>query len=679
MPHDILSLLRQAGPLDLITLATLCVSLLWGAALGLAHGGSRRVPAPLWLLGPAALIALVPLLCMLDLIELNSAMRFAAYELRAKMQVSGLSQAAYHGSLALLAAAVSAAWTGLALAIASSFGPRPGATWTPTHSIAPLLGWALAVVLLGVRITRLPLDASNADALCVLLALGALPLLVPSLRVGEREQDSARDAGARGVAATLGLTFGLCITAALPGLVLERIVYRIDTLTPAALLHMDDALVAAMVVGALASLLLGAGLIAASIPTLRKLRVGGVGVAMCLLIGLAAASAVAAAVHQHQEQAKLIGANVSALYGCEGLSLGLGLDAGPVAGDRFARFEGDGRAAWGSLDGSAGGVCATSFGLPQCDSPRDRTALICDDGSLLAVELARVVGPRQLSLGALVGRQQERPAALLGAVERAALRGVPLLISGVEAWRATEDGQALIEARDQNGRDALSVIRHVVVDEQLWSAGEKHPLTFESRAEGEIVAVVATPDLQLKDALLRCHRLRASQCVLLPAVPPGFMPTLAKTELGAGLLDELLKSTDGGFGLGDAPGDPGQLGKIGQGGTIGKGLPRVKLDGDHTELGGMRDLVRRVIKRQQRQVRACYEQALARDPEARGKVTIKFAIDLKGDVSQATITEDTLSDPEVGRCVQGVIRSLKFPTPTGGPIIINYPFVFQPG
>jgi hypothetical protein len=246
------------------------------------------------------------------------------------------------------------------------------------------------------------------------------------------------------------------------------------------------------------------------------------------------------------------------------------------------------------------------------------------------------------------------------------------LSGGEQRWRILADGTSLGEA---GGSTSAEIIHAVIIGDELWSDGQRRPLAQAARREGQRVAVVATPGLTLKDVLVRCQQLGAARCVLLPAAPPGLLPIegvigTPSSERSGALMG------DGGLGLGgDGSGDPGQLGQIGVGENT---APRVKRSEDQTEQGGMRDVIRRILKHHNKQVRGCYERALAREPQLAGRVSIKFTISPQGDVSSAEVAQDTLADPEVGRCVQGVILKLTFPT-SDAPLIINYPFTFQPG
>ena len=88
--------------------------------------------------------------------------------------------------------------------------------------------------------------------------------------------------------------------------------------------------------------------------------------------------------------------------------------------------------------------------------------------------------------------------------------------------------------------------------------------------------------------------------------------------------------------------------------------------------------MRRIVRSHIQEVRHCYEQGLARDPNLKGRVTLAFTVDRVGAVTAASVAEDTLSDASVGACIAKVARRWKFPGGVGV-VQIRYPFVLEPG
>lgn len=133
----------------------------------------------------------------------------------------------------------------------------------------------------------------------------------------------------------------------------------------------------------------------------------------------------------------------------------------------------------------------------------------------------------------------------------------------------------------------------------------------------------------------------------------------------------------GGSGLGGAFGDGGG----GGGGGGGRGRANVTVPpGDPVVSGGLTSQeIMAVIRANLNQIRHCYEQLLQRAPNASGKMSVNFVIDVSGRVQTTSVTDSTISDSVMRGCVTGKIQRWAFPKPRGGqPVTVNYPFVFNP-
>lgn len=138
---------------------------------------------------------------------------------------------------------------------------------------------------------------------------------------------------------------------------------------------------------------------------------------------------------------------------------------------------------------------------------------------------------------------------------------------------------------------------------------------------------------------------------------------LSTDTVGVGPVD----SKGRGFGEG--------AGKLG-----GVGKSELGIDEPASVSGGLdREVIRRVILSHRVQIRYCYEKQLAANPSLAGKVSIEFVIAADGRVTTARVAEQTLADPEVGRCIQSKVRTWTFPKPKGGGVVVvTYPFLFKP-
>lgn len=91
-----------------------------------------------------------------------------------------------------------------------------------------------------------------------------------------------------------------------------------------------------------------------------------------------------------------------------------------------------------------------------------------------------------------------------------------------------------------------------------------------------------------------------------------------------------------------------------------------------------RGTIRRVIKEQRAPIQKCYQDVLDESPEPfEGRIKVKITIGQDGEVTAATVSSSTIDAPEMQECVLSAIRAWRFPKPSGGALIINYPFNFS--
>jgi len=155
----------------------------------------------------------------------------------------------------------------------------------------------------------------------------------------------------------------------------------------------------------------------------------------------------------------------------------------------------------------------------------------------------------------------------------------------------------------------------------------------------------------------------------------------------------------GGFGAGGAFG-MGGMGSIG-GGLGGVGGGRADRAG-RSAMAGLKDRdrrrasrmtlgsggvsgfckkqdVMRTVRRRAAAIRACYEVALQLQPDLKGKLTVKWTINLAGKVQGVQMVGNTMKNKKVERCVKKVVGRMRFKKPKGGICIIKWPFVFSAG
>lgn len=128
-------------------------------------------------------------------------------------------------------------------------------------------------------------------------------------------------------------------------------------------------------------------------------------------------------------------------------------------------------------------------------------------------------------------------------------------------------------------------------------------------------------------------------------------------------------------GNGRGAGGSGGIDLGGRGKSITKVIP-----GKTTVVGGLdKDVIAKVIRRHQGEIKYCYESELNKDPSLAGKVAVAFTIDPTGAVSDANVSESTLNSSKAEQCMISRIRRWKFPEPKGGGVVsVTYPWLFSP-
>lgn len=91
-----------------------------------------------------------------------------------------------------------------------------------------------------------------------------------------------------------------------------------------------------------------------------------------------------------------------------------------------------------------------------------------------------------------------------------------------------------------------------------------------------------------------------------------------------------------------------------------------------------KEAIRRVVLANLKQIKACYEKGLNRDPSLYGKIVIQWTIGPGGRVTEARTKSTTMNSSEVENCAVARLRTWKFPEPPAGELAdVAYPFVFQ--
>ncbi|MBM4398575.1 MAG: TonB family protein, partial [Deltaproteobacteria bacterium] len=89
--------------------------------------------------------------------------------------------------------------------------------------------------------------------------------------------------------------------------------------------------------------------------------------------------------------------------------------------------------------------------------------------------------------------------------------------------------------------------------------------------------------------------------------------------------------------------------------------------------------VESVFRRRKGAIQDCYERALKVNPNAAGKVTIRFTIGTGGTVTSIDVADNSTGDTGIGTCIVQKVRSWPFPASEEGDVTFVYPFVLTSG
>lgn len=109
--------------------------------------------------------------------------------------------------------------------------------------------------------------------------------------------------------------------------------------------------------------------------------------------------------------------------------------------------------------------------------------------------------------------------------------------------------------------------------------------------------------------------------------------------------------------------------------------PKTEVTGDEEDLAAMpKKTIRRIVRAHINEIRHCYNEGLHRDPELAGRVVVNFKVGGDGKVAESTVAQTNLGDSDVETCMAHAVGRWKFPkTASGNSLVVNYPFVLEPG
>lgn len=168
----------------------------------------------------------------------------------------------------------------------------------------------------------------------------------------------------------------------------------------------------------------------------------------------------------------------------------------------------------------------------------------------------------------------------------------------------------------------------------------------------------------------------------------GGMTDVATALSGAG---GVAVATDPGAGGGRKGGGQGGAASIGDlatsgGGSVGYGAKQeVRVSGsvaaeeaeiDSAEIDQQK--MGAFVRARMGLIKACYENALKRNPNLKGKISIRFTILETGGIADIQTAVNSLGSPEVAACITNTMRTWRTQFRPSGPVVVEYPFVFSP-
>ncbi len=93
-----------------------------------------------------------------------------------------------------------------------------------------------------------------------------------------------------------------------------------------------------------------------------------------------------------------------------------------------------------------------------------------------------------------------------------------------------------------------------------------------------------------------------------------------------------------------------------------------------------KSVIRKIVRAHINEVRHCYNEALASQPDTSGRVSVQFTIGTEGIVTASDVAQNTTGDDDLGECVRKAAKRWHYPAPKNGEsVVVTYPFVLAPG
>ncbi|HZO15093.1 MAG TPA: AgmX/PglI C-terminal domain-containing protein, partial [Polyangiaceae bacterium] len=101
--------------------------------------------------------------------------------------------------------------------------------------------------------------------------------------------------------------------------------------------------------------------------------------------------------------------------------------------------------------------------------------------------------------------------------------------------------------------------------------------------------------------------------------------------------------------------------------------PRVRMGATSVSGRLPPEIVQRIVRQNFGRFRGAYNAALRRNPQARGRVAMRFVIALDGSVTNVDVASTEINDAQFLEDLRQAFASLTFPVPEGGVVTVTYP------
>lgn len=135
--------------------------------------------------------------------------------------------------------------------------------------------------------------------------------------------------------------------------------------------------------------------------------------------------------------------------------------------------------------------------------------------------------------------------------------------------------------------------------------------------------------------------------------------------------------TGGGAGTGSGMGRGAGFSGYGSGRARSGPAPQVKLGIPAVQGKLDPEIVRRILRRHLAAVRYCYEKEQVKSPQLAGEVRLAFTIGAGGEVAAVSLASSTLQNSAVESCVLARVKTMAFPQPESGVVLVDVAMDFS--